>query len=248
MIKGTFTSVWDMGQEVLTAAVLDEETGRITTESVDVEDFDLEILIEETFTSIDGVEYKVCPDCHEYVMREKCIEGEGNGIDYDGQLICSDPYCESNLITVYQMTREKAISDLVDNDIQTIKEGIESGDNSYINDIMCGGFQGYEQFTGEELINEYKETLGKDIELMAEDELDEVIKYECPVSQEQFDSLKAEFDTWEADEKQSAREKAMAWWNSLMTFQRILLADVYYSRSPEGLTGREIEFLFNHKS
>ena len=32
-------------------------------------------------------------------MREKCIEGEGNGNDYDGQLICSNPYCESNWVT-----------------------------------------------------------------------------------------------------------------------------------------------------
>ncbi len=97
MKKGTFTSVWDGGFEVTTVAELDEETGCIKTESVDVEEFDLEILDREYFTDTDENEYEVCSSCHEYVMREKCIEGEGNGCDYDGELICSNPYCESNL-------------------------------------------------------------------------------------------------------------------------------------------------------
>jgi hypothetical protein len=91
MKKGTFTSVWDGGFEVTTPGELDEETGEVTAESVDV---DVEILEREFFTEEDGTEHKVCPICHGFVLREKCIEGEGN--DYDGELICSFPFCESN--------------------------------------------------------------------------------------------------------------------------------------------------------
>ena len=98
MKKGTFTSVWDGGNEIITNAELDEETGKVIAESVDVDDLDLEYLDKEYFTDEEGNEYSICPDCHEYVMREKCFEGEGNGNDYDGQQICSNPYCESNLI------------------------------------------------------------------------------------------------------------------------------------------------------
>ena len=94
-IKGTFTSVWDGGFEVTTSAELDEETGEVTAESVDAGD--VEILDREYFTGEDGVERDICPDCHGFLMREKCIEGEGNGNDYDGELICSNPYCDSNL-------------------------------------------------------------------------------------------------------------------------------------------------------
>ena len=95
MKKGTFTSVWDGGYEVTTAAELDEETGEVNAVVVDVEEVD--VLDREYFTDLYGNEYKICSSCHGFIMREKCIEGEGNGCDYDGELICSNPYCESNL-------------------------------------------------------------------------------------------------------------------------------------------------------
>jgi hypothetical protein len=95
---GTFTSVWDDGFEVVTNAELDEETGEVTADCVDTDDLDLDILDREYFTDVEGVEHEVCTECHEYIMRDKMIEGEGNGIDYDGQQICSNPYCFSNCL------------------------------------------------------------------------------------------------------------------------------------------------------
>jgi len=102
MKKGTFTSVWDGGFEVTTPAELDIETGEIFTESVEAGD--VEILDREYFTDEDGTETDVCPTCHGFLMREKMFEGEGNGNDYDGELICSYPYCESNLIYTDEST------------------------------------------------------------------------------------------------------------------------------------------------
>jgi len=85
MKKGTFTSVWDGGFEVTTNAELNEETGEVIAESVDVDDLDLEFLEREYFTDEDGKGYQVCSECHNYIMT---IE--------DDSLICSDPNCESN--------------------------------------------------------------------------------------------------------------------------------------------------------
>jgi hypothetical protein len=97
MKKGTFTSVWDYAM-INTPAELDEETGEVTTNSVDVIG-DNGSLIEEFFVDDEECDqHEICPECHTFVMREKCIEGEGNGNDYDGELICSNPYCDSNLI------------------------------------------------------------------------------------------------------------------------------------------------------
>jgi len=69
MIQGIFISVWDNGIEISTPAELNEKTGEINSESVDVEDLNLEILIDEYFIdSISGIKYKVCPECHEYII------------------------------------------------------------------------------------------------------------------------------------------------------------------------------------
>ena len=64
-----------------------------------------------------------------------------------------------------KITKEQAISDLVDNDIKTIIDGYREGDNSYINDIMSDGFVGYWNFTNEGLITEYKEIFNEDIQI-----------------------------------------------------------------------------------
>jgi len=98
ILKGTFTSLWDGNESITTYAELDTETGSLEINSVDVSDMDLEFLDEEYFKDEENNLYEVCPDCHEFIMREKCIEGEGNGNDYDGQKICSNPYCESNWV------------------------------------------------------------------------------------------------------------------------------------------------------
>jgi hypothetical protein len=97
MKKGTFTGVWNSGLEVTTQnAKLDEETGEVFYDIPDGESIDS--LKEEFFTDDEGNKYIVCPDCNCFVMRDKMFEGEGNGNDYDGQQICSNPYCESNFI------------------------------------------------------------------------------------------------------------------------------------------------------
>jgi len=98
MKKGILSSVWDDGIEISTNAELDEETGEVIGEYFDTDDLNLNIKISEIFTDEDGNVHTLCPTCQMFIMREKCIEGEGNGHDYDGQLICSDPYCETNLI------------------------------------------------------------------------------------------------------------------------------------------------------
>jgi len=98
-IKGLFKSVWDFGNStIITPAELDTETGDLTVEIYHCETTELFYLDEEIFIDEDKNEYEVCPECHNFIMREKMFEGEGNGIDYDGQKICSNPYCESNWV------------------------------------------------------------------------------------------------------------------------------------------------------
>ena len=88
IIKGKFTSVWNCGStSITTYAELDDETGSLDVNSVEVDD-GLYNFDEEYFEDEEGNRYDVCLDCHEFIMREKCFEGEGNGIDYDGQKIC----------------------------------------------------------------------------------------------------------------------------------------------------------------
>jgi hypothetical protein len=91
MIKGIFTSVWDGGIEVTTPAELDESTGEIITESVDVNG--LENLESESFTDEKGNEYEVCPECHTYIMKTIMVDGIGSC--YDEKSVCSDPDCDN---------------------------------------------------------------------------------------------------------------------------------------------------------
>lgn len=58
-----------------------------------------------------------------------------------------------------KLSREQAISELIDNEIATILKDSEYNDYSYVNDIFRGGFKGYDNFTDEELAAEYKEQL-----------------------------------------------------------------------------------------
>jgi hypothetical protein len=92
-MKGIFVSVWDGDTEVRTPAVLDEATGEIETKSVDVDDLDLNMLDREYFENEEGDEYKVCPECHEYILKTVMKEGIGKTL-YEAQ-VCSNPYCEN---------------------------------------------------------------------------------------------------------------------------------------------------------
>ena len=94
MKKGTFTSVWDGGFEVTTNAELNEVTGEVIAESVDVEDLDLEYLDHEYFSDEDGNDWKICPTCHSYIITNKMFDGIGH--TYEEREVCSDPDCESN--------------------------------------------------------------------------------------------------------------------------------------------------------
>ena len=96
-MKGTFISVWD-NAIIRTPAELDTETGELSTNSVDAEG--LEHLIEELFEDEEGNEHNVCPDCHEYILKEKDItdtDENGNELpEIAGIIICSNPYCTNS--------------------------------------------------------------------------------------------------------------------------------------------------------
>lgn len=94
MKKGTFTSVWDGGNEVVSDAELNEITGEVIAETVDVYGLDLEILEREFFTDEQGNEYTVCPECHKFIMTTKMFDGIGH--TYNEREVCSDPDCDSN--------------------------------------------------------------------------------------------------------------------------------------------------------
>ncbi len=94
MKKGTFTSVWDGGFEVTTDAELNEETGEVIAESIDIEDLDLEYLEREYFTDEEGNEFTICPICHSYIMTNRMFDGIGKTLEE--RTVCSDRDCESN--------------------------------------------------------------------------------------------------------------------------------------------------------
>lgn len=136
MIKGTFTSVWQNGRlRIKVYAELDEETGEVFAESAEsVEESG--ILIKEYFTDEDGNKHTVCPTCNCFIMRDKMFEGEGNGNDYDGQKICSYPYCESNLSMV---TREKTIRYEI---VEAMKNWLDDADSETLVRVFNSEFEG----------------------------------------------------------------------------------------------------------
>jgi hypothetical protein len=75
-------------------AILDLETGEVTTESVDVSD-NLGTLMEEWFEESEtGDEHEICPECHECIL--KTIMDEGVGKSLFERTVCSNPDCENN--------------------------------------------------------------------------------------------------------------------------------------------------------
>ena len=91
-MKGTFTSIWDDGIEIITPAVLNTETGEITSEAAEVDNVD--VLVREFFTDEDDNEYEICPECHEFIL--KSVMKDGIGSNYDEVSVCSNPDCENN--------------------------------------------------------------------------------------------------------------------------------------------------------
>lgn len=83
MKKGTFTTVWDDDVKITTHATVDEITGYIDGEQVDVDDMNLDILTSEYFTDDDGNVYDVCPECHTYILKQ-------------GSTCCMNPDCDNN--------------------------------------------------------------------------------------------------------------------------------------------------------
>lgn len=91
MIKGKFVSIWDGGTEIVTNAELNECTGEVISDSVDVSN--VEILDQEYFEDENGNEYEVCPDCHSFILKTVMKEGIGKTL-YEAK-VCSNPDCEN---------------------------------------------------------------------------------------------------------------------------------------------------------
>jgi hypothetical protein len=90
-ITGKFTSVWDNGS-ITTPATLDTETGKLSINSVEVND-SFDSLVCEHFESSDGELFDVCEYCHDHVLKEvtefvNCTEVTTER--------CTDPDCENN--------------------------------------------------------------------------------------------------------------------------------------------------------
>ena len=89
MKKGIFTSIWYEGGVINTPAELNEETGEVTTTSVDVSD--MGELVSEYFTDEDENEYEICPDCHEYITKTVMVDGIGKTLEE--KRVCSNFEC-----------------------------------------------------------------------------------------------------------------------------------------------------------
>ena len=67
--------------------------------------------------------------------------------------------------------RSDIIKELIDNDIKSIFNDFnENDDVSYITDILTYGFNGYENFTNDELQTEYKESFSPDEDIIVIDD------------------------------------------------------------------------------
>jgi hypothetical protein len=61
------------------------------------------------------------------------------------------------------MKKQEIIDRLVNNDINTIIQEHERGDDSYVASIFEYGMKGYANFTDEELITEYMEIFNEEV-------------------------------------------------------------------------------------
>lgn len=65
-----------------------------------------------------------------------------------------------------KLRREQIEEALLDNECNTISQMVANNDLSYVHAIFYSGFKGYAHFTDEELIDEYKEQLNEEVELI----------------------------------------------------------------------------------
>lgn len=69
--KGEFVSVWDGGFEVRTPAIVNSETGEISTKQVEEVD-GLDCLDREYFETENGHILEVCKECHDHLEMFPC--------------------------------------------------------------------------------------------------------------------------------------------------------------------------------
>jgi len=69
------------------------------------------------------------------------------------------------------MTKSEIIDSIIDNDIDNIVESHGWDDHSYIADLLRDGMKGYENFTDQELIDEYNERFGDNPIIGIQDDL-----------------------------------------------------------------------------
>lgn len=136
-----------------------------------------------------------------------------------------------------RLSREELINILVEGDIKIIEDGQEYSDHSYINDIMRGGFKGYDQFTDDELLAEFKEQKGyleeDDIRIIPEP-IDEDTLIFTGITEEELKNISG-----------LRRLTAMQWWNNLPPISKQMHTDENYDGRICGtLTGSEIEAIY----
>lgn len=74
--EGVFTSVWDGGTEIESTCKFNLQTGEITDirrkGDADVTNFEELCSLDEEYveSANDGTRYKVCPNCHNYIMKD----------------------------------------------------------------------------------------------------------------------------------------------------------------------------------
>ena len=89
-VRGTFTSVWDTGAVISSAAELNLSTGELTTETVDV---DIDGVLKDEYFEYGDERLQVCLTCHNHIL--KTVMGDRADCSYGELQVCSDPTCES---------------------------------------------------------------------------------------------------------------------------------------------------------
>ena len=91
--KGTFVSVWNDGSSIETEATLNAQTGEVTAAQSD-DTGDHGSLEREYFEDKTGEQYKVCPTCHEYILKS-AMDPDPVGKGLSEEEVCSNPDCDS---------------------------------------------------------------------------------------------------------------------------------------------------------
>lgn len=72
-------------------------------------------------------------------------------------------------------TREQLIEEMVNQDIKDIKQGMDTGDLSFLNDVLSGcGWKPYSQLTDDEIVCEHKEREANNEDAAADNTTNEV--------------------------------------------------------------------------